>query len=115
MPHERERRRAGGNFGVRAVGIYFDAAQSNASDPVTASEPGNIYMYPVKFMPYSLAAYNEGLDTLPYCAGGGPGCTANEDPHPQVQWRADLRSVRPGRQSVGQGQPLHPLYGEQLG
>lgn len=53
---------SGGNFGVRPVGVYFDAAQSNSGNLDTASAPSDIYMYPVKFEPYSLAPYNEGLD-----------------------------------------------------
>jgi hypothetical protein len=54
---------SGGNFGVRPVGIYFDAAQSNSADPNTAGAPSDIYMYAVKFVPYSLAPYDLGLDT----------------------------------------------------
>jgi hypothetical protein len=53
-----------GNFGVRAVGIYFDAAESQSTDAATAATPGDMYGYPVKFVPYSLAPYNEGLDTF---------------------------------------------------
>jgi hypothetical protein len=53
-----------GNFGARSVGIYFDAASSNSTDPASAATPGDMYMYPVKFEPYSLAPYNEGLDTF---------------------------------------------------
>jgi hypothetical protein len=51
-----------GNFGARSVGIYFDAADSQSTDPASAATPGDIYMFPVKFEPYSLAPYNEGLD-----------------------------------------------------
>jgi hypothetical protein len=53
-----------GNFGVRSVGIYFDAALSNSPNAATAATPTDAYMYPVKFEPYSLSAYNEGLDTF---------------------------------------------------
>lgn len=55
---------SGGNFGVRAAGIYFDAANSQSNDAATAASPSDMYMYPVKFEPYSLAPYNEGLDTF---------------------------------------------------
>ena len=55
---------SGGNFGARSVGIYFDAASSQSTDPASAATPGDMYMYPVKFEPYSLAPYNEGLDTF---------------------------------------------------
>jgi hypothetical protein len=55
---------SGGNYGVRPVGVYADFALSNSTDANTASSPSDIYMYPVKFEPYSLAPYNEGLDTF---------------------------------------------------
>ena len=60
-----------GNFGSRPVGIYANFAQSNSAEAITATTPSDIYMYPVKFEPYSLSSYNEGLDTF---------ITANADP-----------------------------------
>jgi hypothetical protein len=53
-----------GNFGARSVGMYFDAAESQSADPASAAEPGDLYIFPVKFEPYSLAPYNEGLDAF---------------------------------------------------
>jgi hypothetical protein len=53
-----------GNFGVRPVGMYFDAAESQSQDAASAAEPGDLYIFPVKFEPYSLAPYNEGLDSF---------------------------------------------------
>jgi len=53
-----------GNYGVRPVGIYFDVGNDASSDPATAGTPVDIYMYPAKFEPYSLAPYNQGLDSF---------------------------------------------------
>jgi hypothetical protein len=53
-----------GNFGARSVGMYFDAAESQSTDPASAAQPADLYIFPVKFEPYSLAPYNEGLDSF---------------------------------------------------
>jgi hypothetical protein len=53
-----------GNFGARAVGVYFDVGQPYSTDPATAASPVDLYMYPAKFEPYSLAPYNQGLDSF---------------------------------------------------
>jgi hypothetical protein len=53
-----------GNYGVRPVGIYFDVGNEFSPDPATAATPVDIYMYPAKFEPYSLAPYNQGLDAF---------------------------------------------------
>ena len=69
-----------GNFGARSVGIYFDAASSNSTDPASAATPGDMYMYPVKFEPYSLAPYNEGLDTFTKSTNTDPMLSYNGAP-----------------------------------
>jgi hypothetical protein len=61
-----------GNFGVRPVGIYFDVGLPFSTNTATAASPVDIYMYPAKFEPYSLAPYNLGLDTYK---------SANSDPN----------------------------------
>ena len=55
---------SGGNYGARTVALYADFALSNSTDPASASAPSDIYMYPVKYMPYSFSTYNVGLDTF---------------------------------------------------
>jgi hypothetical protein len=69
-----------GNFGARSVGIYFDAASSQSTDPASAATPGDMYMYPVKFEPYSLAPYNEGLDTFTKSTNTDPMLSFNGAP-----------------------------------
>jgi hypothetical protein len=55
---------SGGNYGARTVALYADFALSNATDKASAASPSDIYMYPVKYMPYSFSTYNVGLDTF---------------------------------------------------
>lgn len=55
---------SGGNYGARTAALYADFAQSNSTDPATAASPSDIYMYPVKYMPFSFSNYNFGLDTF---------------------------------------------------
>jgi hypothetical protein len=55
---------SGGNFGARTAALYADFAQSNSTDPATAASPSDIYMYPVKYMPFSFSNYNFGMDTF---------------------------------------------------
>ena len=55
---------SGGNFGCRPAALYFDAAESQSTDPATAATPGDIYMYPAKYEPYSFSAYDVSLDTF---------------------------------------------------
>ena len=53
---------SGGNYGARTVALYADFALSNSTDKASAGAPSDIYMYPVKYMPYSFSTYNVGLD-----------------------------------------------------
>ncbi len=55
---------SGGNFGARTVALYADFATSNSTDKASAASPSDIYMWPVKYMPYSFANFNVGLDTF---------------------------------------------------
>src|ERR1019366_3336867 len=54
---------SGGNFGARTVTLYADFALSNSTDKVSAASPSDIYLFMAKYMPYSFANYNVGLDT----------------------------------------------------
>jgi len=55
---------SGGNFGARTVALYANFATSNSTDMASAAAPSDIYMWPVKYMPYSFANFNVGLDTF---------------------------------------------------
>ncbi len=55
---------SGGNFGARTVALYADFATSNSTDKASAASPSDIYMWPVKYMPYSFSNFNVGLDTF---------------------------------------------------
>jgi hypothetical protein len=55
---------SGGNFGARSVALYADFLTSNSSDKASAASPSDMYMWPVKYMPYSFANFNVGLDTF---------------------------------------------------
>ena len=57
---------SGGNFGTRPAGIYGDFSLSNSTDVATSATSSDMYMYPVKFEPYSLSSYNMGLDSFNY-------------------------------------------------
>lgn len=70
---------SGGNFGARTVALYANFAQSNSTDKATASSPSDIYMYPVKYMPFSFANFNVGLDTFKG-PNTDPGLTFNGQP-----------------------------------
>ena len=55
---------SGGNFGARTVALYADFATSNSTDKASAASPSDMYMWPVKYMPYSFSNFNVGLDTF---------------------------------------------------
>jgi hypothetical protein len=56
--------RSGGNYGSRSVALYADFLTSNSTDKASAASPSDMYMWPVKYMPYSFANFNVGLDTF---------------------------------------------------
>ena len=91
---------SGGNFGARPVGIYFDALQSNSSNPGTAGSPSDIYIFPVKFVPYSLKPYNLGLDTF---------ISANTDPALKYKGKPIYGPYSPAGVLSPKGAPTTPF------
>jgi hypothetical protein len=53
-----------GNFGARTVAMYADFANSNSTVKTTSASPSDIYIYPVKYMPFSFSNFNVSLDTF---------------------------------------------------